>query len=281
MKRVFPILTIALLLVFALGAATIKWVSTGRAKQTKLENLRVQHGSSAASEAAQDNRASPLDAKAAPSSELLAKENPTPIKAPSGAKDLMGANPIDPEKVRPQITTNAAGRRSYFFAELYGTNNQVVARDAHFRELLGYTKLAFRTLEGIRYYDLDDLHPEVIRSLGYDSAVLKRRLAEEFRHRQVLGAQAQFQADLRVKAAAELAEREKAAAEKTRAEAAIREAEARERLAAAAERAATNPPRERIYHRFLVLPHGGRIITNAPTLPPAQPSFPSIQPVPQ
>ena len=154
----------------------------------------------------------------------------------------------------PEVATDKHGRKTYFFPELYGTNGQVIARSAGFRELLGYTKLSFRTSEGVRYYDLDDVHPETVRALGYDASILKRRLAEQLRHRELLGAQAQLQQDLRVKAAQEFAERERAAAERMKAEAAMRDAEARERLAEAAERAATNPPKpQRIIQKVIVV----------------------------
>jgi hypothetical protein len=153
----------------------------------------------------------------------------------------------------PQVTVEPNGKKSYFFPELQGADGQVIARDAQFRELLGYTKLSFRTSQGIRYYDLKDVHPEVIRSLGYDAAILKRRLEEETRYRLALGTQAQLQQDLRNKAAIELAEREKAAAERIKAEAALREAQARERLAEAAERNATNPPKpQRITQKVII-----------------------------
>lgn len=153
----------------------------------------------------------------------------------------------------PQVTTDDNGKRSYFFPELHGPDGRVIAREAEFRELLGYTKLSFRTSDGIRYYSLDDVHPEVVRYLGYDAKILKGRLAEQHRQMQILGAQARLQQELRVKAAQEYAEREKAAAERLKAEAAMREAEARERLAQAAERAATNPPKpQRIYQKVIV-----------------------------
>ena len=153
----------------------------------------------------------------------------------------------------PKVTVDPNGKKNYFFPELQGANGQTIARDAQFRELLGYTKLSFRTSEGIRYYDLNDVHPEVIQSLGFDAAILKRRLEDENRYRLALGTQAQLQQDLRNKAAIELAEREKATAERIKAEAALREAQARERLAEAAERNATNPPKpQRIIQKVII-----------------------------
>jgi hypothetical protein len=267
-------LLLALALVIGATAASAKLISGYRAKQSEVENLRAQRDFVIARFNPRQDRAS-NNATESPMHLTAAGET----KQIPSANEILSMNLLNLSKVRPSTATNVWGKKTYIFAELYGTNNQVIARDAQFRELLGYTKLAFRTSEGVRYYDLDDLHPEVIRSLGYDSAVLKRALAEEFRQRQLLAAQAQFQADLRVKAAAEFAERDRAAAERTKAEAAVREAEARERIAAAAERAATNPPRERIIQRFLVVPRHSKIITNAPMQPPIQPSVPSIQSV--
>ncbi len=170
------------------------------------------------------------------------------------------------EAIRPVVMTNSAGRKTYFFAVLYGSENQAIARDAQFREILGFTKMAFHTSEGPRLYDVDDLHPEVIRSLGYDAGVLKRTFVEAFQRRELLAAQAQLQAELRLKGAMEAAEREKASAERIKAEAALREAKARERLADVAERAAANPPRPQTIQKFVIVP-GTKIITNAPPKP--------------
>jgi hypothetical protein len=170
---------------------------------------------------------------------------------------------------RAVVMTNSVGRKTYVFAKLYGADNQVIAREAQFREILGFTKLAFNTSEGPRLYDVDDLHAEVIRSLGYDAGVLKRTLSEAVRRRELLAQQQQFQAELRHKAAMEAVEREKAASERTKAEAALREAKARERLADAAERAAVNPPRQQAIHKFVIVP-GSKVITNSPTTPLTQ-----------
>ena len=151
----------------------------------------------------------------------------------------------------PQITVDARGRKTYIFPELISVTGEIVGREAQFREMLGLTKLSFRTTDGIRYYSIDELHPEIPRVLGYDPAVLKRRAAEEMLLAQWRGAQAQLQQELRTQAALEHAEREKAAAERLKAEAAMRDAQARERLANAAERAATNPP-QRITQKVIV-----------------------------
>jgi hypothetical protein len=276
LKRVSSIVGVVLVMMLVLSAVATKWISGNRTKQIEIDTVRAQRDLVVGRFRSREDR------RLALSVDTAMPPNTVAISQPDETTNM---NALDISKVRPSITTNMAGRKTYFFAELYGTNNQVIARDAQFRELLGFTKLAFRTSEGVRYYDLDDLHPEVVRSVGYDAAVLKRALAEEFRQRQLLGAQAQLQADLRVKAAAEAAERAKAEAERTKAEAAIRDAEARERLAAAAERAATNPPRERITRKYLFVSPYSTVITNRPTLPPVQPptqpSFPSIQPVPQ
>jgi hypothetical protein len=264
-KSILPsVLALLLILILVLsGVAIAKWSSAYRALQTEAKNLRAERDSLLAKVKAAEELAGHLVAESAGAT----------AEAPGATVQLSATgagstNSLSLWRVRPDIATNSAGKKSYFFAELYGADDQVIARDAQFEELLGFTKLAFRTSKGTRYYDLDDLHPEVVRSLGYDAAVLKRRLAEEARQRQLLGAQARLQAELRVKAAAELAEREKAAAERIKAEAALRDAEARERLAQAAERAATNPPRaERIPQKVVIVPPYSRIITNTPPNP--------------
>lgn len=192
-----------------------------------------------------------------------------PHAAPADQAPLVEAEAAPPFR-GPQITVDPNGKKSYFFPELQGADGKFIARSAQFRELLGYTKLSFRTSDGIRYFDLDDLHSEVVRALGYDAAILKRRLSDEARLRQALGAQAQLQQELRTKAALEQAEREKAAAERIKAEAALRDAQARERLAEAAERNASNPPQPpRITQKVIVVPYG-RILTNPPEPQPKQ-----------
>ena len=260
-----PILSsvLALLLLLTLvlsGIAAAKWSSAYHALKTEAKTLRAERDILLTKVKAAEELTTHLVAQSAvPSSELPAPnlQLPAAQAAPTNSLNLWA--------VRPDVTTDARGKKTYNFGELYGANNQVIARDAQFEELLGFTKLAFRTSKGTRYYDLDDLHPEVIRSLGYDATVLKRRLADEARHRQLLGAQAQLQADLRAKAATEFAEREKAASERLRAEAALRDAQARERLAEAAERAAANPPKpERITQKVVIVSPYSRIITNSP-----------------
>ncbi len=245
---------LALLLVLLLvlsGVAAGKWASAYQQLKVEAQNLRLERDTLLAKVKAAESLPYPA-AESGPNSAEL----PTPTTE---------TNSLDLIAVRPRITTDARGRKTYVFTELYSANNGVIARDAKFEELLGFTKLAFRTPEGVRYYDIDDLHPEVVRSLGYDAAVLKRRLAEEARQRQILGAQAQLQAELRAKTAFEVAEREKATAERLKAEAALRDAEARERLAEAAERAATNPPKpQRITQKVIVtVPYDSKIITNS------------------
>jgi hypothetical protein len=271
MTKQFTSAATVALVILVVGTAAARWISGNRELQTSETNEpRVRREIALAQESdvslsERENRGSQL----------------TDHVVQKGAEVTTTlTNEFALSHLRPRITTNTTGKKSYFFSVLYGTNNQIVARDAQFRELLGYTKLAFRTSEGPRYYDIDDLHPEVTRSLGYDAMALKRALAEQFRQQQLRAAQAQFQADLRTKYATELAAREQAAAERTKAEAALREAEAKERIAAAVERAATNPPRERIVQRYLVVPSHSTIITNAPLIPPLTvPSSPSIQPI--
>jgi hypothetical protein len=175
---------------------------------------------------------------------------------PESVTEPAPASAVEPKTAalpEPQITVDARGRKSYLFPELVSAAGQTIARNAQFRELLGFTKLSFRTDDGVRYFDVDEVHPEVARTLGFDPNIQKRRLIEETRQAQIRGAQAQFQQELRTKAAIELAEREKAAAERLRSEAALRDAQARERLADAAERAASNPPQpQRIIQKVLV-----------------------------
>lgn len=202
---------------------------------------------------------------------LIARLDATDSMIDQPAVNLVASNQVlEPStssaasiSIRPVVMTNSAGRKTYSFAKLYGAENQVIAREAQFREILGFTKLAFHTSEGPRLYDVDDLHPEVIHSLGYDAGVLKRTLSEAVRRRELVTQQGQLQAELRLKAAMAAAERERAAAEKVKAEAALREAKARERLADAAERAAANPPRQQTIQKFVIVP-GSKIITNAP-----------------
>ena len=249
------VLTVLLVLILVLsGLAFARWNRAFQAVKVEAKSLRAER----------DDLLFRLKAADARVAEAEARSASTTPTADAPREDTVAL-----EAVRPKVTTDSKGRKSYFFDELYGANNRVIGREAQFEELLGFTKLAFRTSEGTRYYDLDDLHPEVVRSLGYDAAVLKRRLAEDGRHRQILGAQAKLQAELRTKAAQEFAEREKAAAERAKAEAALRDAEARERLAEAAERAATNPPPrpQRITQKIIV------------RMPPEQPKFivPQVQ----
>jgi hypothetical protein len=258
------VLALLLVLIIVLsGVAIAKWSSAYQNLKIEAKNLRAERDVLRAKLEAAEQLATHLVAESTSESrEVPVALTPTPADAAAST------NTLNLWAVRPDISTNTAGKKTYYFGELYGANNQVIARDAHFEELLGFTKLAFRTSKGTRYYDLDDVHPEVVRSLGYDATVLKRRLAEDARHRQMLGAQAQFQAELRAKAAAELVDREKAAAERLKAEAAIRDAEARERLAEAAERAATNPPKpQRVTQKVIINTYNSRLITN--TAPPA------------
>ena len=255
------VLALLLILILVLsGVAVAKWSSAFRALQVEAKTLRAEREALLAKLKDADELAAHLVAQ---SSSAVTTDGSDPNLQLSQSESS-STHSLNLWRVRPDISTNSAGKKSYFFGELYGADNQVIARDAQFEELLGFTKLAFRTSKGTRYYDLDDLHPEVIRSLGYDATVLKRRLAEEARQRQLLAAQAQHQAELRVKAATELAEREKAASERIKAEAALRDAEARERLAEAAERNATNPPRERVIQKVVVVSPYSRVITNAP-----------------
>lgn len=243
-----PILSsvLALLLVLILvlsGIALARWSAAYQNLKLEAQNLRAER----------DQLRARLNAAEQPAASPLASQGDVSQLQP--AAPALSTNTLSLWKVRPEIGTNSAGKKTYFFEQLYGANEQVIARDAQFEELLGFTKLAFRTRDGTRYYDLDDLHPEIVRSLGYDATVLKRRLADQVRQGQLLAAQAQFQQELRNKAALELVEREKAAAERLKAEAALRDAEARERLADAAERAATNPPKpQRIIQKVIVVP---------------------------
>jgi hypothetical protein len=250
-KLLFSSLTSLALLFVLFGLAIVK-KSSDRDEQQQMKELRAESDLLAARVHAVERSLRQRDRRTTNQTPVV--EESRPVSSPMG-------HFFDRAAVPPTVLTNSTGQKTYLFAELYGADGHIIAREAQFRELLGYTKLSFRTSEGIRYYDLDDVHPEVISSLGYDAGVLKRRLSEEIRQRQLLGARTQFQAELRLKAAAEHAEREKAAAERIKAEAALREAQARERLADAAERAATNPPKDRIVQRFLIVP--GRNITNA------------------
>ena len=164
---------------------------------------------------------------------------------PAAREEIGSTESLAPELVQvdPVVTISERGKKNYLFMELRDPEGKVIAREAQFRELLGLSKLSFRTSEGTRYFGLDDLHPRVLSSLGYDAAVLKRRMAEERAQQALRGAQARLHQELRVQAAQEAAAREAAAAERTRAEAALREAEAKERLANVAEGIATNPPK--------------------------------------
>jgi hypothetical protein len=150
-------------------------------------------------------------------------------------------NIFKPEDAEPEVTVGERGKKNYFFKQLYDPTGRVIAREAQFRELLGLSKLSFRTSEGTRYFGLDDLHPRVLSSLGFDAEVLKRRMAEERVQMQVRGAQAQLQQQLRTQAAQEAAAREAIAAERSKAEAALREAQAKERLASVAEGIGVTP----------------------------------------
>lgn len=248
--------SVVVLLVVA-GAATLglaAWYRAFGQLQTEVKALRAER----------DQLAAELARSQQIAEELLRQVTATIASSDAAEPHPMVESAFTPPP--PEVKTDENGRKTYFFPELYGTGGQVIARSAEFRELLGYTKLSFRTSEGIRYYDLDDVHPETIRALGYDASILKRRLADQLRQRQILGAQAQLQQELRVKAAQEFAAREQAAAERMKAEAAVRDAEARERLAEAAERAATNPPKpQRIIQKsIIVVPYDPKQPDNPP-----------------
>ena len=190
---------------------------------------------------------------ATPTSELF-----EPSDAPLAAGPVLSSEVGLPPDAGPVVTTNANGRLTYFFRDLYGADGAVIARDAEFRELLGKSKLSFRTSTGVRYLGLDEVHPAVVRSLGYDPDLLKEGAAKDLRLAQIRVAQAQ---ELRKKAAAAFAENQKTTAERLRAEAAMREAEARERMAAAAERSANAVPRTQIIRQkpIIIMPYGSRI----------------------
>ena len=162
-----------------------------------------------------------------------------------------------PPDASPVVTTNANGKLTYFFRDLHGIDGAVIARDAEFRELLGKTKLSFKTSTGVRYIGLDEVHPAVVRSIGYDPDLLKSGAAEDLRLAQIRAVQAQ---ELRKKLAAAFAENQKAAAARLNAEAAMRKAGARERMAAAAERSANTPPRTQIIRQkpIIIMPYGTR-----------------------
>lgn len=262
------VLAVLLVLVLALsGVAIAKWSFAYQALKVEAKSLRAERDQLLAKVQAAEQLAGHLVAEAA------AVNRELPLDPPVVVPENTSLSSIDLTAVRPEIRTNSAGKKTYYFDELYGTNNQVIARDARFEELLGFTKLAFQTSKGTRYYDIDDLHPEVVSSLGYDAVVLKRRLAEENRQRQILGAQAQFQAELRTRASTEFAAREKATAERLQAEAAIRDAEARERLAAVAERNATNPPPvQYVPQKSIIYTYDSRIIPNPSPNPPPRPT---------
>ena len=259
------VLAVLLVLILVLsGVAIAKWSFAYQALKVEAKALRSERDQLLVKVQAAEQLAAHFVAESATNNTELSDAARQPAFGDSPAVSKL----VNLWAVRPDITTNSAGKKTYYFGELYGANNQVIARAARFEELLGFTKLAFQTSKGTRYYDLDDLHPEVVSSLGYDAVVLKRRLAEENRQRQILGAQAQFQAELRAKASAEHAEREKATAERLQAEAAIRDAEARERLAAAAERAATNPPPvQYVPQKSIIYTYDSRIIPNPPLNP--------------
>jgi hypothetical protein len=166
-----------------------------------------------------------------------ATANPVPVTSP-----VVDSGP-EVAELEPEVTVGERGKKSYFFPKLHDPQGRVIAREAQFRELLGLSKLSFRTSEGTRYFGLDDLHPVVLSSLGFNADVLKRRMAEELAQMQLLGAQARLRQELATQAAQQAAARETAAAERSRAEAALREAQAKERLASVAEGIAANPPR--------------------------------------
>jgi hypothetical protein len=174
---------------------------------------------------------------------LLREQPPAPAPSVEVAQVSSEAATPELEDLEPEVTVGNRGRKSYLFRKLYDPEGRVIARDAQFRELLGLSKLSFKTSEGTRYFGLDDLHPKVLSALGYDADVLKRRITEEHALAQLRGARATLQAQLRTQAAQEAAAREAAAAERSKAEAALREAEAKERLASLAEEMATNPPK--------------------------------------
>lgn len=151
--------------------------------------------------------------------------------------------------IAPEVTVGERGQPNYFFKHLIGSNGQVLAEDAHFRQLHGFATFAFKTPHGTRYYNVDDLDPLVVKSLGFDVDTIKRRIADDVARRQMQAAQLKFQQELRHKAAEEFALRETALAEQAKAEAALRDAAARERLAQIAEanaQAQQRPPDVRV-----------------------------------
>jgi hypothetical protein len=190
--------------------------------------------------------------------QILELQSATPdvgLAADSDASLVLSFSEAElPPNSGPQVTTNAHGKLSYFFPELFGADGAVIAHSAQFREVLGNTKISFRTSNGVRYFALDEVHPEAVRSLGYDPDLLKRRAAEEFRLAQIRGAQAQ----MRNQAAAEYSESQRAETL-----AALRDAaQASELMAEPAQRSPNYSPRVPSGHQkaMIVMPYGSGIV---------------------
>lgn len=259
MKRV--ILSSALgMVLFALliaGAAAVRQYGANKELDRRITQLTSERD--ALQQRVQDTERQLAEVQNPP---LSAEELAPAELGPTDEPDFLPGVAL-PADFAPQVTTNAHGKTIFSFAELLSPEGEVIAREAQFRELLGYSKLSFRTSEGVRYFDLERVHPAIVESLGIDPVLLKQRAAEELRLAQIRGVQAQVQQALRNKAAAEFAARQKEAAEQLRAENAAREAELRERQAQAAQQRATT---QRIIRSkpILVLPYGAQIVHPGP-----------------
>ncbi|MBC8126874.1 MAG: hypothetical protein H8M99_06990 [Gloeobacteraceae cyanobacterium ES-bin-144] len=145
--------------------------------------------------------------------------------------------------LEPETTVGERGKKSYYFKHLVGSGGQLLASNSHFRELLGLSKFSFKTPDGIRYFDVNDLHPSVVSSLGFDVSVINRRIVEDNQQQHIRSSQIKFQQDMRAKAAIENAAHARTLFEQSRAESAMREATAKERLADIAQVNAANQQR--------------------------------------
>jgi hypothetical protein len=147
----------------------------------------------------------------------------------------------------PLVTTQKFGNyesKSYTFKTLYGSDGRVLAVDAKFRNLSGLNA-SFGTREGLKTFQIDELHPSVLAHMGYDADLLKRQTYAQAQRDAADGLarrkQAEWAQTMRNKAAIEMAATAQAERDRAEANAAVRNAQANETLANVARLNLLNP----------------------------------------
>lgn len=131
--------------------------------QTALEQSALLQGANAELESirreTQQRQAAPIPA--APEPEALVESSASALEK---AKF---------EIVPPNVTAGR-GQKTYIFPQLVNAKSDVVLTNAEFRLLAG-RRLTFRVAEGLRAFDVDELHPGVLAYLDIDPGAVKQR----------------------------------------------------------------------------------------------------------